>query len=36
MNNFNLVTSGNASNFTGLYFAKLSGSTELGRITFGT
>ncbi len=36
MNNFNLVTNSNVSNFTGLYFAKMSGSDELGRIIFYT
>lgn len=35
-NNLNTVTNGNVSSFSGLYFAKLSGSDELGRFTFST
>lgn len=33
-NNFNLVSGGNVTWFTNLYFARLSWSDELGRITF--
>ena len=36
ISNFNLVNSGNVTGFTNLYFAKMSGSDELGRITFAT
>lgn len=36
MNNFSSINSNNVSNFSGLYFAKMSGSNELGRITFAT
>ncbi len=36
LNNFNQVTNDNVNYFTGLYFAKNSGSNELGRITFYT
>ncbi|MFZ2151083.1 MAG: S8 family serine peptidase [Candidatus Absconditicoccaceae bacterium] len=35
-NNLNTVTNNNVNNFSGLYFARMSGSNELGRITFYT
>lgn len=36
LNNMNTVTSWNASSFSWLYFAKMSWSSELGRIAFAT
>ncbi len=36
LNNFSSVNNSNVSSFTGLYFAKMSGSNELGRIIFYT
>jgi len=36
VNNLNWVDSGNVNNFTGLYFAKINWTGEIGRITFGT
>lgn len=35
-NNLTWVTTGNVNSFSGLYFAKLSGSNELGRFSFAT
>jgi len=36
INNMNTVTNDNVTNFSGLYFAKMSWSDELGRISFAT
>ena len=36
VNNMNTVTNDNVTNFSGLYFAKMSWSNELGRISFAT
>jgi hypothetical protein len=34
LNNFYQVNDGNVTGFNNLYFAKMSGGNELGRITF--